>query len=142
MRSLPSSPSASAYVRRKLLTYVGPGSRSHSSFSSARRYLARIFVSASSSEMSIRARMRASRRVCPISGTGQGNLVAGLLRVVRNGHWFGCALGGIALPQVLDEALGVSLADQHLAGLGALVAGDHAAALEHVDQPARARVAE
>ena len=50
------------------MTYVGPGRRSHSSFSSARRYLARIFVSASISEMSIRARMRASRRVAPMSG--------------------------------------------------------------------------
>src|SRR4051795_9080906 len=137
-----SSPRASAYVRRNDLTYVGPGSRSHSSFSSARRYFARILVSDSKSEMSIRARMRASRRVCPISGTGQGNLVAPLLRVVRNGHRFGCRLGGIPLAQVADEALGVRFADQHLAWLGALVAGDHAAALEHVDQPSGPRVAE
>src|ERR1700683_3956879 len=41
---------------------------SHSSFSIARRYLARIFVRTSTSLMSIRARMRASRRVAPISG--------------------------------------------------------------------------
>src|SRR3954467_13893542 len=141
MRSLPSSPSASAYLRRKLLTYVRPGSRSHSSFSSARRYLARIFVSASSSEMSIRARMRASRRLCPISGIGQVNLVATLFRVVGNGHRFGRRPGGIPLPQVLDEPLGVALADEDLARLGALVAGDDAAALEHVDQAPRARVA-
>src|SRR3954469_15560327 len=133
--SLASRSSASAYVRRKLLTYVGPGSRSHSSFSSARRYFARILVSDSNSEMSIRARMRASRRVCPISGTGQGNLVAPLLRVVGNGHRFGCRLGGIPLAQVGDEPFGVRLADQYLARLGALVAGDHAAPLEHVDQP-------
>ncbi len=65
---LPSRPSASAYVRRKLLTKVGPGSRPHSSFSSARRYFARIFVVASISETSMRARIRASRSVAPISG--------------------------------------------------------------------------
>ncbi len=47
---------------------VEPGSRLHSSFSSARRYLARIFVACSTSVMSILARMRASRRVDPISG--------------------------------------------------------------------------
>ena len=50
------------------MTNVGPGSRSHSSFSSARRYLARIFVACSISAMSMRARIRASRRVAPISG--------------------------------------------------------------------------
>ena len=72
IRSFPSRPSASAYVRRKLLTYVGPGSRSHSSFSSARRYFARIFVSDSTSEMSMRWRMRASRRVAPMSAIGTG----------------------------------------------------------------------
>ena len=47
---------------------VGPGSRSHSSFSSARRYFARIFVRASISETSRWARMRASRSMAPMSG--------------------------------------------------------------------------
>src|SRR3954464_7308350 len=61
-------PRYSAYVRRKLLTKVGPGSMSHSSFSIARRYFARIFVAASTSEMSIRARIRASWSVAPMSG--------------------------------------------------------------------------
>ena len=41
-----------------------------------------------------------------------------------------------------EDARQVGLGDQHLARLGALVAGDHAAALEHVDQPPGARVAE
>src|SRR6185503_18967349 len=117
----------------------GPGSRSHSSFSSARRYFARIFVSASSSEMSIRARMRASRRVCPISGIGQLRLVGGVL---RDGHGLGGLLRALPLAEIRDETLGVALADQDLARLGALVAGDHAAALEHVDQAPRAGVAE
>src|SRR4051794_7654867 len=92
--------------------------------------------------MSIRARMRASRRVCPISGTGQGNLVASLVRVVWNGHRFGRRLGVLPLAQVGDVPLHVGFADQHLARLGALVARDHAAPLEHVDQAARPRIAE
>ena len=46
---------------------------SHSSFSIARRYFARIFVVASTSEMSIRARIRASCNVEPISGIFQAN---------------------------------------------------------------------
>ena len=54
------------------MTNVGPGSSSHSSLSSARRYLARIFVADSTSAMSIRRRMRASRRVSPISGMSPG----------------------------------------------------------------------
>ena len=41
-----------------------------------------------------------------------------------------------------QDARHVGLGDQHLPGLRALVAGDHAAALQHVDHPARARVAE
>ena len=60
-------------MRRKLFTKVGPGSMSHSSFSIARRYFARIFVVASTSEMSIRARIRASCNVEPISGIFQAN---------------------------------------------------------------------
>src|SRR3954447_7278796 len=115
---------------------VGPGSRSHSSFSSARRYLARILVSASSSEMSIRARIRASRSVAPMSGMCRRNLVVGVLghgnRLCRRR----------ALPKGGDEALRIALADEHLAGLGARVARNHAAALEHVDQAPGARVAE
>src|SRR3954452_11822674 len=131
-----SSPRASAYVRRNDLTYVGPGSRSHSSFSSARRYFARILVSASSSEMSIRARIRASRSVAPISGMCSENLVVWFVRERdRLSH-------GRALAQRRDEPFPVALADQDLARLGPLVARDDAAALEHVDQAARPGVAE
>jgi hypothetical protein len=54
------------------LTKVGPGSISHSSFSIARRYFARIFVADSTSEMSIRARIRASCSVAPMSGMTVG----------------------------------------------------------------------
>src|SRR6202012_1292301 len=106
----------------KLLTYVGPGKRSHSSFSSARRYLARIFVSASSSEMSIRARIRASRRLAPISGIAAGSLV-GLFDSGQALDRGGRRLRGraaVALPQRRDEPLGVGRADEHLARLGAL----------------------
>ena len=42
--------------------------KSAETWSSARRYLARIFVAASTSVMSIRLRMRASRSWSPISG--------------------------------------------------------------------------
>ena len=44
-------------------------------------------------------------------------------------------------PRLLQHARQVGLGDQHLAGLGALVARDHAAPLHHVDQPPGARVA-
>src|ERR671930_1437048 len=158
--SLPSSPSASAYVRRKLLTYVGPGSRSHSSFSSARRYLARIFVSDSISEMSILARMRASRRLGPMSGMGAGRLPAtprqsgrdaapvqllrGRFRGVRHRRRRGGGLLFALAPRVErgEDAREVGLGHQDLARLGALVARDDAPALEHVDEPPGARVAE
>src|SRR5205823_3342683 len=126
-RALPSRPRACAYVRRKLFTNVGPGSRPHSSFSSARRYLALILVFASISETSMRARMRASRRVSPISGICRTRLVAS---------------GRRGLAQRRQNAWQVGLRDQHLPGLGALVAGDHAAPLEHVDHSPGARVAE
>src|SRR4051812_47785889 len=129
--SLASRSSASAYVRRKLLTYVGPGSRSHSSFSSARRYFARIFVWVSTSETSILARMRASRRVAPMSGIAQRLLVDRLGLGVVGGR---CRRRAVALAQVGDEALDIARADEHLARLGALVAGDDAAPLEHVDE--------
>ena len=65
-----SRPSISAYVRRNVLTNVGPGSIENSSFSSARRYFARIFVRASTSAMSRRWRIRASRSVSPMLGIG------------------------------------------------------------------------
>ena len=48
----------------------------------------------------------------------------------------------IALAQVGDEAVHVARADEHLAWLGALVAADHGAPLEHVDEPPGARVAQ
>src|SRR5215210_7280217 len=132
----PSRPSASAYVRRNVLTYVGPGSRSHSSFSRARRYLARIFVCASISVMSIRERIRSSRRLAPMSGI-RGR------RLLRDARIHGrCRTSAVALAEVGDDPLHIGLRDEHLARLGALVSGDHVAALEHVDEPARAGVAE
>ena len=51
---------------------VGPGSRPQSSCSSACRYLPLIFVWASISETSRRARMRASGSVAPISARRLG----------------------------------------------------------------------
>src|SRR4051794_14519067 len=132
----PSRPSASAYVRRNVLTYVGPGSRSHSSFSRARRYLARIFVCASISVMSIRERIRSSRRLAPMSG------IRGP-RLLSDSRIHGvCRTSAVALAQVRDHALDVGLRDQHLPGLGALVAGDDVAPLEHVDETSRPGVAE
>src|SRR5207245_6824445 len=41
-----------------------------------------------------------------------------------------------------DDALEIVELDEHAAGLRALVPGDDLAALEHVDQPPRARVAD
>src|SRR3954452_9688436 len=122
-----------AYVRRNVLTNVGPGRSSHSSLSSARRYFARIFVAASTSAMSIRRRIRASRRVSPISGMDPERLVLG---VIRDRHCVGARI------QRREHAREVGLGHQHLARLGALVARDHPAALEHVDQTAGARVAQ
>src|SRR3954468_3675729 len=52
-----------------VLTNVVPGNSPNSSFSSARRYLARIFVAASTSAMSIFWRMRASRNLSPMDCT-------------------------------------------------------------------------
>src|SRR5437764_978778 len=52
-----------------VLTKVLPGSSPNSSFSSARRYFARIFVAVSTSAMSIFWRMRASRSLSPIACT-------------------------------------------------------------------------
>src|SRR5215212_479351 len=132
----PSRPSASAYVRRNVLTYVGPGRRSHSSFSSARRYLARIFVCASISVMSIRERIRSSRRLAPMSGIRRR-------RLLSDARFHGlCRTCAVALAQRGDDALDVGLRDEHLARLGALVAGDDVAALEHVDEAPRTGVTE
>src|SRR3954447_1609431 len=54
--------------------------------------------------------------------------------------------GGLGLDRSLlaaaDEAGQIGLGDQDLARLGAFVAGDHAAALEHVDEAAGAGVAD
>src|SRR3954465_9325417 len=123
-----SRPSASAYVRRNDLTYVGPGSRSHSSFSSARRYFARIFVSASISEMSMRARIRASRSVAPISGIARRLSVDGVDRLGLEQRVRPPPSG--ALRQRREHPRQVALGDQHLARLGALVARDDPPALE------------
>ena len=65
----PSRPSASAYERRKPLTYVGAGRMSNCSSSSARRYLGRIFVRSSSAAKSSSWRILASRRLEPMSNT-------------------------------------------------------------------------
>src|SRR4051794_27698755 len=54
----------------------------------------------------------------------------------------GIGRAAAALAEVRDEALDVARCDEHLTWLGALVSGDDVAALEHVDQTARARVAE
>src|SRR3954467_10070007 len=126
-----SSSRYSAYVRRNVLTNVGPGNRSHSSFSSARRYLARIFVAASTSVMSIRRRIRASRSVSPISGMPASEATSVLSGIV--GH-------GLRVER-REHARQVGLGDQHLAGLGAFVTRDHAAPFEHVDQAAGTGVA-
>ena len=58
------------------------------------------------------------------------------LVLLVTGSGFGASAGTAEHPRE------VGLADQHLARLRALVAGDHAAALEHVDQPPGARVAD
>src|SRR5450759_3730207 len=97
---------------------VGPGRRLHSSFSSARRYFARILVVASISDTSMRARMRASRRVAPISGIQGDRLVAE-------------RAGGLA--QRGEHPWDVCLRDQHLPRLGPFIARDDTASLEHVD---------
>src|SRR3954453_16650422 len=128
-----SSSRYSAYVRRNVLTKVGPGSRSHSSFSSARRYFARIFVAASTSVMSMRRRMRVSRSVSPISGMSF-EATSVLLVVVRNRLRVARQRG--------QHARQIGLGHEHLTRLGSLVAADDAAPLEHVDQAARTRVAE
>src|ERR1700722_1764160 len=173
-----SRPSAWAYVRRKLRTNVGPGSRSHSSFSRARRYLARIFVCASISDTSIRARIRASRRVAPLSAISaqqasdsdpnkrfpSGTCAArpdgactvrdiaacgDVFQISRIAHKYSSGNRRLArrlrVAGIADHGKysgHVRLADQHLTRLGSLIAGDHAATLQHVDQPARAGVAE
>src|SRR5205085_1116478 len=57
-------------------------------------------------------------------------------------------LGGVGgrrpdgLVESSENARQIGLADQHLARLRALVAGDHAAALHHVDQPSGAGVSD
>ncbi len=51
--------------------YVSPGRISKSSSSSARTYFARTFVASSTSVKSSPWRVRASRRLFPISNTGR-----------------------------------------------------------------------
>src|SRR5437763_8639102 len=129
-----SRPRYSAYVRRKLLTYVVPGSIANSSFSSARRYFARILVAASTSVMSRPCRMRASRSLSPMGCIGVYSGAA-----VRLG---GVARGGPdRVVEGRQDAREVGLGDQHLPRLRALVARDHATPLHHVDQPPRPGVA-
>ena len=62
--------------------------------------------------------------------------------VVAGGARGGARGGRLGLGKVGQDPRYVGFADQHLAGLGAFVAGNDPAALEHVDQPPRARVAE
>ena len=104
----------------------------------------------------MRARMRASRRVAPISGMAGAAVYGATERAGRRpgrprrpaggGGSSGAsalARGDVArLRSAASIARQVGLGDQHLARLGALVAGDDPAPLEHVDQPAGARVAE
>ena len=116
------------------LTKVGPGRRPHSSSSIARRYFARIFVACSTSMMSMRAAsaphgawprcrgMRVRRLFARPSDRPPRPTAA------RPGVW---STRGRSASVI-----------EHLAGLRALVAGDHPAALEHVDQPPGAGVAE
>src|SRR3954451_3054769 len=99
----------------------------------ARRYFARILVARSTSMMSMRRRMRASRSVPPISVT-RGRLFEAGVRP------------RLAPPAGLRErghdARHVLLGDEHLPRLRALVAGDHAPPFEHVDEPPGTGVAE
>ena len=67
--SCPSRPRKSAYVRRKPFTYGSAGSASNCSSSIARRYFPRIFVASSTCAIVIPWRVRASRRLFPISNT-------------------------------------------------------------------------
>src|SRR3954468_8803716 len=121
MSSCESSPRYSAYVRRKVLTNVLPGSSENSSFSSARRYFARILVADSTSAMSIFWRMRASRRRSPIA-------TAPILADGRSA----VGRGADGLVERRQHARQIRLGDQYLAGLRALVARYHAAPLHHV----------
>src|SRR5664279_3702138 len=59
-----------AYERRKPLTYTGPGKTSKSSVSRASKYLPRILVRPSTSLMLRPLRIRASRKLLPISIIG------------------------------------------------------------------------
>src|SRR4051812_34501476 len=54
----------------------------------------------------------------------------------------GGLIGGLGRPRIAEDAHEIGLADQHLPRLGALVAGNHSAALEHVDKPPGARVSD
>ena len=97
--------------------------------------------------MSIRSRIRVSRSVDPMSGTVAEAIrrpeARGRVRRARaQRRGAARAAEAAGLGEVGEHARDVALADQHLPRLGALVAGDDAAPLEHVDQPAGAGVAE
>src|SRR5207237_6312045 len=106
----------------------------NSSFSSARRYLARIFVAASTSVMSRPCRMRASRSLSPMGCIGAYSGAAARLGGVARG-------GPDRLVEGRQDARQVGLGDQDLTRLGALVARDHAAPFHHVDHAPCAGVA-
>src|SRR5215217_4546590 len=100
----------------KVLTNVVPGSSPNSSFSSARRYLARIFVADSTSAMSIFWRMRASRSRSPIATAPIQSDGGARPRAVAAPVLLGA--GADRLVERRQDAREVALGDQHLARLG------------------------
>src|SRR2546423_2391171 len=119
--------------------------------------------------MSIRARIRASRNVEPMSaialkatdalalltrtrsgaGLPRSVQLAAVLRptspIPKSAHAVGPrsrANPGLRLGEAREDARNVPFGDQHLARFRSFIARDHAAPLEHVDQPARTRVAQ
>src|SRR3978361_1515716 len=97
-----------------VFTNVVPGSSPNSSFSSARRYFARIFVADSTSAMSIFWRMRASRSLSPIA---TGRSVTDAARAPWSG---GVGRRADGLVERRQRARQIALGDHHLARLRAL----------------------
>src|SRR3954452_11709317 len=97
--------------------------------------------------MSICWRIRASRSVSPIVPTATYSGERPDVRAPGGQPASGMVVGagadrGAGLLERRQNTRQIALRDEHLAGLRALVAGDHAAALHHVDEPSRARVAD
>src|SRR5438093_5785018 len=87
----------------------------------------------SGGETAYRVRGSTERASVACIGAYSGERSTALRRVVRAGA-DGLADLGLRLRERREHPRQVGLADQHLAGLRALVARDHAAALHHVDQ--------